>query len=145
MLDEPFAGLDPLGVAALGAIVREEAARGAAVVFSSHQLDLVEDLCDDIAIIDHGRVVATGDLDTLRRASSRRRVELQLEGAAPPGSGGSAASSWSNAETAICGCLASQEVDPEQVLMEAEQAGRVIAFSYGPPTLAELFLELVAS
>lgn len=66
VLDEPFAGLDPLGVAALGDAIREEASRGAAVVFSSHQLDLVEDICDDIAVIDHGRTVLSGSLQDIR-------------------------------------------------------------------------------
>ena len=60
VLDEPFAGLDPLAVRTLAAVLRAEAARGAAVLFSSHQLDLVEDVCEDVAIIDHGRVIAAG-------------------------------------------------------------------------------------
>ena len=81
VLDEPFAGLDPVAVHTLADVLRDEAARGAAVLFSSHQLELVEDICEDVAIIDHGRIVATGDVATLRRASQRRRIELQLEGA----------------------------------------------------------------
>ncbi len=51
VLDEPFNGLDPLGVADMSDVLRARAARGATVVFSSHQLDLVEDLCDDVVII----------------------------------------------------------------------------------------------
>ena len=50
----------------LADVLRGEAARGAAVLFSSHQLELVEDICEEVAIIDHGRVVATGDVDALR-------------------------------------------------------------------------------
>ena len=144
ILDEPFAGLDPVAVQTLADVLRAEAARGAAVLFSSHQLDLVEDICEDVVIVDHGHVIATGDLNSLRRASQRRRIELQLEGAAPawlPGIGGVELDDRRNGNLRL---LASQEVDPEQVLMEAKRAGRVLAFSYGPPTLAELFLELVA-
>jgi ABC-2 type transport system ATP-binding protein len=144
VLDEPFAGLDPVAVQTLAEVLRAEAARGAAVLFSSHQLDLVEDICEDVAIVDHGHVIATGELDSLRRASQRRRIELELEGAAPswlPAVGGVELVERRNGDLRL---LASQEVDPEQVLMRAEEAGRVIAFSYGPPTLAELFLELVA-
>ena len=81
VLDEPFAGLDPVAVHTLAEVLRGEAARGAAVLFSSHQLELVEDICEDVAIVDHGRIVATGDVDTLRRRSQRRWIELQLEGA----------------------------------------------------------------
>ena len=104
VLDEPFAGLDPVAVQTLTDVLRGEAARGAAVLFSSHQLDLVEDICEDVAIIDHGRIIATGELDSLRRASHQRRIELQLEGAQRPGCRASAASSWSSAETATYAC-----------------------------------------
>ena len=83
VLDEPFAGLDPVAVRTLAEVLRGEAARGAAVLFSSHQLDLVEDICEEVAIVDHGRIVVTGDVDDLRRASRQRRVQLQLEGAPP--------------------------------------------------------------
>src|SRR5581483_10814830 len=80
VLDEPFAGLDPVAVQTLAEVLRGEAARGAAVLFSSHQLELVEDICEEVAIIDHGRVAATGEVTELRRRSQRRQVELQLEG-----------------------------------------------------------------
>jgi ABC-2 type transport system ATP-binding protein len=60
VLDEPFAGLDPIAVQTLVDVLRGEAQRGAAVLFSSHQLELVEDICEDVAIVDQGRVVATG-------------------------------------------------------------------------------------
>jgi ABC-2 type transport system ATP-binding protein len=64
VLDEPFSGLDPDGVDALsGALVDEIRARRVPVVFSSHQLELVERLCDSIAIIAAGRIVATGSLE----------------------------------------------------------------------------------
>ncbi len=144
VLDEPFAGLDPVAVQMLADVLRGEAARGAAVLFSSHQLDLVEDMCEEVAIVDHGRVVATGDVDALRQASQRRRIELRLEGAPPhwlPHVAGVDLVERRNGDLRL---LAGREVDPEQVLAEAERTARVVAFSYGPPSLAELFLELVA-
>ena len=143
VLDEPFAGLDPVAVVTLAEVLREEAARGAAVLFSSHQLDLVEDICEEVVIVDHGHIVATGDVDALRRRSQRRWIELQLEGA-PPG--------WLPDVTGVelverhdgdLRLLADRDVDPERVLAAAERTGRVVEFSYGPPSLAELFLELV--
>ena len=69
VLDEPFSGLDVLAVDGMMGLLRAEAARGAAVLFSSHQLDLVEDLCDDVVIIDHGRVVLSGTVEDLRSRS----------------------------------------------------------------------------
>ena len=143
VLDEPFAGLDPVAVQTLAEVLHDEAKRGTAVLFSSHQLDLVEDICEDVAIIDHGRVVATGGLDELRRRSHHRLIAVQLEGAP---------SEWLPATTGVellerrNGNLllsAERDVDPERVLAAAERAAHVISFSYGPPSLAELFLELV--
>ena len=104
VLDEPFAGLDPLAVHTLAEILRGEATRGAAVLFSSHQLELVEDICEEVAIIDHGRIVTTGDVDALKRASQRRRIELRSRVRPPRGCRTWPASSSSSAATATCGC-----------------------------------------
>ena len=60
VLDEPFSGLDPLGTATMTEVVRERAAAGVGVLFSSHQLDLVEDVCEDVVIIARGRIVGVG-------------------------------------------------------------------------------------
>ena len=144
VLDEPFAGLDPVAVHTLADVLRDEAARGAAVLFSSHQLELVEDICEDIAIIDHGRIVTTGDVVALKRGSRRRKIDLQLEGAPPqwlPEVAGVELVERRNGDLRL---LVGRDVDPEKVLAAAERSARVVAFSYGPPSLAELFLELVA-
>ena len=65
VLDEPFSGLDPVAVDALSEVLVAEARRGATVLFSSHQLDLVEDLCERAVVVDRGRVVAEGTIDDL--------------------------------------------------------------------------------
>jgi ABC-2 type transport system ATP-binding protein len=75
VLDEPFSGLDPVAVQVMSEVLRERARDGVPVVFSSHQLDLVEQLCDDVAILSHGRTVAAGDIDSLR-GSGPIRVEV---------------------------------------------------------------------
>ena len=144
VLDEPFAGLDPVAVRTLADVLLGEAARGAAVLFSSHQLELVEDICEEVAIIDHGRIVATGDVGALKRASQRRRIELELDGAPAdwlPDVAGVELVERHNGDLRL---LAGRDVDPQRVLAAAERSAQVVAFSYGPPTLAELFLELVA-
>lgn len=78
ILDEPFNGLDPIGAETMAQVLRSRAADGAAVVFSSHQLDVVEDLCDDVAIIHNGRIVLQGNVHDLKVDSSRRVLELDL-------------------------------------------------------------------
>ena len=145
VLDEPFAGLDPVAVRTLADVLRGEAARGAAVLFSSHQLELVEDICEEVVIIDHGRIVATGSVDALRRRSQRRWIEVQLDGAPPAWLPGVVGVELVERRDGDLRLLAEADVDPQQVLAAAERAGRVVAFSYRPPTLAEFFLELVGS
>ena len=78
MLDEPFSGLDPIGVDVLSAVLAEYAATGVPVVFSSHQLELVERLCEAVAIVKDGRLVASGTVDELR-GPGRRVVREVLE------------------------------------------------------------------
>ena len=145
VLDEPFAGLDPLAVRTLADVLRGEAARGAAVVFSSHQLELVEHICEDVVIIDHGRIVATGTVDALRRASRRRRIELELEDAPTTWLPTIAGVELLQRRNGALWLLADRDVDPEQVLAEAQRVAGVVAFSYGPPSLSELFVELIES
>src|SRR6185437_15802153 len=65
VLDEPLAGLDPTGIDVIGEVLVEQAHSGRCVLFSSHQLDLVEHLCESVTIIDRGRVVASGTVDEL--------------------------------------------------------------------------------
>ena len=76
ILDEPFRGLDPVAVRTLAAILAERAAAGAGVVFSSHQLDVVQDLCEDVTIIAGGTTVAAGAVTELRAAAPWRVVRI---------------------------------------------------------------------
>ncbi len=140
VLDEPFAGLDQLGIDALALVLREVADRGVAVVFSSHQLDLVQDLCQDVAIIDRGKIVLTGDLGGLRARSRSRRLDIMVDGKpwAP--------TEWRDVSAAGDGgrCVVDRDVDLTRLLAEAQDAGRVDRFSFGLPSLSDLFREAVA-
>jgi ABC-2 type transport system ATP-binding protein len=80
VLDEPFSGLDPLAVDAIVDVLRERARRGATVLFSSHQLDLVERLCDDLVIIAGGAIRAAGSRAELHARHASPRYELVVDG-----------------------------------------------------------------
>jgi ABC-2 type transport system ATP-binding protein len=80
LMDEPFTGLDPVNVALLKEAFLEMAARGKTLVFSTHQMGVVEELAQAIAIIDRGRVVVQGGLREVRRASGRQVVRLGVAG-----------------------------------------------------------------
>ena len=81
VLDEPFSGLDPVGVDVLSEVLRRQADDGAPVVFSSHQLELVERLCESVVMIDRGRIVASGRIADLRARDTRRLVRVEVAGA----------------------------------------------------------------
>jgi ABC-2 type transport system ATP-binding protein len=144
VLDEPFSGLDPVGVDVLSGVLREYAATGVPVIFSSHQLELVERLCEAVAIVKDGRLVASGAVAELRERGARgRHVRVQVDG---DGDG-----AWlarvAGAEVldrAPAGVLVSG-AEPEAVLDAARAAGRVTYFALERPTLAELFREAVAT
>jgi ABC-2 type transport system ATP-binding protein len=146
VLDEPFSGLDPLGVEAMQETLRTRASEGVAILFSSHQLDLVQSLCDDVVIVAQGRDVLSGTLEGLRAASGRRRIEVGLAG----GVDWRPLESFPEARVVSTGhghvrLLVPDDTDPGQVLAAARAAGRVESFTFEPPTLSELFLEAVRS
>jgi ABC-2 type transport system ATP-binding protein len=149
VLDEPFSGLDPVGIDAMAEVLRARVDNGVAVVFSSHQLDLVERLCDAVAIVRNGRIVADGTVDALRGRTGRRHYRLQLEAAdgwldqvvaAVPGA--------SIADHGAAGGPALVElpvgVDDQALLAVAAGLGRVRQFGVAEPGLVELFREVVA-
>ncbi len=145
VLDEPFSGLDPVGVDVLSAVLRDEVGRGAAVVFSSHQLELVEQLCDAVTILDQGKVVADGRIDELRRRHGGRRLRVVVDGAANGWveAAGLAGVSVVHADGHGVVLQLADGADTQRVLDAARSAGRVEAFTPESPTLTELFREVV--
>jgi ABC-2 type transport system ATP-binding protein len=142
VLDEPFAGLDPIAIHLMADLLEEVAADGATVLFSSHQLDLVEDLCEDVVIIDHGRAVAAGDLAGLRAASPRRVVEIRSRGPAPDWSGVRGVEDC-RTDGDLVRLRVARDVDPVGLLSLAGSCSDIVSFTFQPPTLTELFREAV--
>ncbi len=146
VLDEPFSGLDPVGSDALAEILRGEAARGVPVLFSSHQLELVERLCDEVVLIDEGRIVAKGSIEELRDSRRRRLFRLEVSSSDPewwealPG----VELERSLPDGGVILELAA-DFDPQRLLDVARSMGDVTHFSDVQPTLAELFREVVRS
>ena len=79
ILDEPFVGLDPVASHALKGVMRELCDRGGAIFFSSHVLEVVEKLCDKVAIIRRGKLVRSGTMEEVRGDDSLEEVFLELE------------------------------------------------------------------
>jgi ABC-2 type transport system ATP-binding protein len=144
VLDEPFSGLDPIGISTMRDVIHDRAAAGVGVIFSSHQLDLVEDVCEDVVIIARGRIVAAGPIDELKARSGRRHLDVEVAG-----SDGTWLDAWPDLtvlsrEGDRVKVLVAEDVDLDRMLASAKAAGEVQRFTYEPPKLSELFMEAVA-
>jgi ABC-2 type transport system ATP-binding protein len=142
VLDEPFSGLDPGGIDDMSAILAERAAAGVTVLFSSHQLDLVENICDAVAIIYQGRLVADGTVAELRRGDHPRlavRVGGDQEAAWSVGGNAGAVESVRPDGTALISLTNS--ADSQRVLDLARAAGPIEHFAFEDRSLSEVFRE----
>ncbi|WP_448231938.1 ABC transporter ATP-binding protein [Microbacterium lacticum] len=142
ILDEPFSGLDPLAVDVVAGVLQARAANGVAVLFSSHQLDVVERLCDELVIIAGGRIRAAGSLEQLRAEHAQRRFELISAGDL----------GWLRDEpgvevVSLDGGYALFDADTDEtaqrVLRRAVAEGAVTTFAPRHPSLAQIFKEVI--
>ncbi|NRQ32930.1 ABC transporter ATP-binding protein [Nonomuraea sp. NN258] len=140
VLDEPFSGLDPIAVDALATALQERCRGGVPVIFSSHQLDLVERLCDSVGIVSAGRMVATGTVADLRAAEGNTlRVVVR-----------DAAVGWADGLDGTVTVQGDRHVlrvvggDDQEILRRAMKAGHVEHFGTEQPSLTEIFKEAVA-
>jgi ABC-2 type transport system ATP-binding protein len=144
VLDEPFAGLDPIAIGNLGELLAEIATAGATVLFSSHQLDLVEHLCEDVVIVDHGRVVLAGELAEVRAAVPQRFMDIEYRGAAPNWSA-LASVELIESTDGHARLRVDRDTDLTAVIALARRSTDVVSFAYQPPTLSELFRHAVVA
>lgn len=141
VLDEPFSGLDPAAVEVMSAVLREKAQYGVPVIFSSHQLELVERLCDRIGIIAAGRMVAVGSVDELRERDASTVIDV----CGPP-------TGWAVTLAGVevladdhtgTRLLLPPGTDDQLVLKAAQMAGPVHEFRRWRPPLTDLYRDVV--
>ncbi|MBP2335461.1 ABC-2 type transport system ATP-binding protein [Saccharothrix coeruleofusca] len=141
ILDEPFSGLDPIAVETVLGVLRERAANGVPVLFSSHQLSVVEQLCDDLVIISGGRIAASGERERLRAEHAAPRFQLVVDGDA----------GWLRDLAGVRvldvdGPRAVFDLDgrtDQEVLRTALDRGAVRSFTPVVPSLDEIFKEVI--
>jgi ABC-2 type transport system ATP-binding protein len=147
VLDEPFAGLDPVGVDAMSEVLTERAEEGVTVLFSSHQLDLVKNLCKTVVIIHCGRLVAQGDVEELRRGG-RPRLAVRVAGD-PEGHWAQRLAAWlADVVQVQAGTVLLTLVpgaDAQAVLDAARAAGPVEHFAFERRRMSEVFREAVGA
>ena len=144
VLDEPFNGLDPIAVETMSDVLTRTAAEGKAVVFSSHQLDLVEDICEDVAIINEGSVVVTGKVRDLKDSAPIRHLEVDLEGDASGLLDTLEGVQRVETKDGIHTVIVDATTDVRGFIARAEEAGRLRHFAYTTPSLSDLFREAVS-
>lgn len=146
VLDEPFSGLDPVAVDVMSGVLREQAENGVPVIFSSHQLDLVERLCDRVGIIKSGSLVAEGTIDELRVTPQRRiRVLVANPATADWAEQVPGVSVVGHDDGAILAEYADGDLVAEQRLLDAAvRAGTLREFTPVRPHLADLFRGVVS-
>jgi ABC-2 type transport system ATP-binding protein len=147
LMDEPFSGLDPVNVALLKSAFVEMRERGKTIVFSTHQLDQAEELCDSVAIIDHGRIVTAGPTREVKRSTGHQVVRVATSG------DGDVA--WLRALPHVTVTRPGQDytellvetgADPQSVLRAAiARGGAVLRFEVADPSLEEVFVERVGA
>lgn len=144
VLDEPFSGLDPVAVDVMSEVLSDKSAAGVPVIFSSHQLELVERLCDRVGILSNGALVAVGTVEELR-ADQPRRLEV-LTDSAPQG--------WTDTLPDVRTISSADgryvlelgdRADDQDVLATALSHGAVTGFSRTVAPLSELYREVVSS
>ncbi|NNE95113.1 MAG: ATP-binding cassette domain-containing protein [Acidimicrobiales bacterium] len=141
ILDEPFAGLDPVAAETMREIISERTQKGASVLFSSHQLDLVSNLTSDAVIVANGSVVASGSIDELRSRSPVRRLRIRWK--EPVAAWTPLAGSLSEFDGRSATVEMAADADAAAGIAHALRAGPIDDLSMEPPELSELFSDLV--
>jgi ABC-2 type transport system ATP-binding protein len=140
IIDEPFSGLDPLNTQMVKDLLEEQRERGVTIIMSTHQMHQVEELCDRIVLIDHGKVMLYGNLDEIRRRFSGHAVLVRATGDLPAVPGVLHSESH-NAATRL---ILSPETAPMEVLRAlVAQNVEVEQFEVAMPTLDEIFIRVV--
>ncbi len=146
LMDEPFSGLDPVNVAILKEAFVEMKARGATIVFSTHQMEQVEELCESVVLIDHGAVVVGGPIRDVKRSTGRQIVRIAVDG--------DGSMPWLSSLPGVRVVRPGQDyteldvdrgIDPESVLRAAldHKGVRVTQFLIGDPSIEDIFIEKV--
>jgi ABC-2 type transport system ATP-binding protein len=144
ILDEPFSGLDPVNVELLKEIVLELKASGKTIIFSTHQMELAEKICDDICLINRSQKILEGSIREVKRASSHNAVGLRLEGGAQVLADQSLVKSIERHSDGIEVLLA-EKTNPQDLLKKLIDGGAMIErFEMIEPSLNKIFIEKVS-
>jgi ABC-2 type transport system ATP-binding protein len=142
IMDEPFSGLDPVNAILLKDVLLELKAKGKTILFSTHQMDQVEKLCDSICLINHGKAVLQGELKQIKANYGKNNVQIEYEGDGGFLQQTKLVGSYNNYGNYVEVRLA-PGADPQQLLRAVAERSRVNKFELMEPSLEEIFVETV--
>jgi ABC-2 type transport system ATP-binding protein len=145
LMDEPFTGLDPVNLILLREAFAELRDRGRTVIFSTHQMETAEAMCESVAIVDHGRLVAGGRVRDLKRASGRRTLRIAIAGdPSPTWLAGLPDVGWTRPDASGLELELLPQADPASILAAVlDRGGSVTRFEVVEPSLEAIFIEHV--
>ena len=145
LMDEPFTGLDPVNLILLREAFAELRDRGRTVIFSTHQMETAEAMCESVAIVDHGRLVAGGRVRDLKRASGRRTLRIAIAGdPSPTWLAGLPDVGWTRPDASGLELELLPQADPASILAAVlDRRGSVTRFEVVEPSLEAIFIEYV--
>ncbi|HNQ79058.1 MAG TPA: ATP-binding cassette domain-containing protein [Acidobacteriota bacterium] len=143
ILDEPFSGLDPVNVELFKEIIKDAKAQGMTIVLSSHQMELVEQLCNNIALINKGKIVLMGDVGEIRKQYGEKEIHLEFGGLMPEADL-SEFTEWERREANSMTLCLKDGINPRAVLDRVwASGGEVVRFESAKASLHEIFVRVV--
>ena len=140
ILDEPFTGLDPLNQLLMKEIIQEKQNEGRTIIFSTHQMEQVEKLCNNICLINNGKIVLEGSLNTIRNNYSTNAVEVRFSGDYNRGILDEFFSEWNINDNVLIGVL---QKKPREFINWINMESDIQSFKVKIPTLEQIFIEEV--
>lgn len=144
IFDEPFSGLDPINSEILKRVIIELRDKGKTILFATHRMEQVEQMCDDICLFNNGKAILSGDLRSIKQKMGRNTINLEFHG---DGAFLDELESVriNNRSTNFAEIRLLVGTDPQDVLRKALNSTNVLKFELVQPTLNEIFIETVGS
>lgn len=142
ILDEPFSGLDPVNVEMLKKAILDFQKQGATIIFSSHRMDHVEELCDDISIVDHGKKVIGGSIREVKRSFGKQNVRVRMDEELSSLQNIEGVEKFTKTHDGALFRISDERV-AQKILGESMKLGALRHFSIEEPSLEEIFIAKV--
>ena len=143
ILDEPLSGLDPVNADLFKSVIREEMAKEKFIIMSSHQMNIIEEFCDDIVILHKGKTVLNGNLNRIKRSAGRNNLLVKAEGDFMPLAAQCGLQLKENTPNGVCFTVSEEKQVYDLLQKMLDKGISPVKFELREPTLNEIFIESV--